>query len=138
MPMAGNPLTGVGKRFVGRRANSRLLSETDWLLNEAGDIQRTEAAKKMIGPSARMITCLAAWNRQDPLLVVPAAKKEGIGLFGFTKPTQGSLMPPISTYLKEPPLSLTGDSRNIAVLARTYLGMPLDAAQDKGTIPPAN
>ena len=116
-------------------ANSRLLRETDWLLNEAGDIQRTEAARKMIGPNTRLITCLAAWNGQNPSLVVPAAKKAGIGLFGFTKPTQDSLLPPVSTYLKQPPQSFTGDSRNIAVLARTYLGMSQDAVQDTDATP---
>jgi hypothetical protein len=112
-------------------ANSRMLRETDWLLNEAGDIQRTENARKMIGPNTRLITCLAEWNRQDPSLVVPAARKAGIGLFGFTKPTQDSLLPPVSTFLQQPPQAFTGDSRNIAVLARAYLGMAGDAVQNE-------
>ncbi len=84
-------------------ADSRILRETDWLLNEAGDVARTEIAKKEIGPETRLVTCLAAWNGQDPSLVVPAAKKAGVGLYGFTRPTRDSLLPPVSTYLQQPP-----------------------------------
>ena len=73
--------------------NSRALKETDWLLNEAGDLKRTADAKKMIGPHTRLITCLADWNKQDPMQIVPAALKEGIGLYGFTKPGPDSLLP---------------------------------------------
>lgn len=110
-------------------ANSRALKETDWLLNEAGDPARTEAAQKMIGAHTRLITCLALWNKQDPNVIVPAAGKAGIGLYGFTKPTQGSLKPPVSFYLQKPALSFQGDDRNIAVLARKYLGLPQDFVQ---------
>ena len=110
-------------------ANSRALKETDWLLNEAGDSARTEAAQKMIGPHTRLITCLADWNKQDPNTIVPAARKAGIGLYGFTKPTHGNLKPPVSFYLQKPAQSFQGDDHNIAVLARTYLGLPQDFVQ---------
>lgn len=103
--------------------NSRALKETDWLLNEAGDIKRTEDAKRMIGPQTRLVTCLADWNRQDPGAIVPAARKSNIGLYGFTKPTQGNLKPPASFYLQKPVQAFQGDDRNIAVLARAYLGL---------------
>lgn len=106
--------------------NSSALKETDWLLNEAGDLKRTADAKRMIGTHTRLITCLAAWNKQDPGVVVPAAQKDGIGLYGFTKPTEGSLKPPVSHYLRKPPTAFTGDERNIAALARAFLGRPQD------------
>jgi hypothetical protein len=106
--------------------NSRALKETDWLLNEAGDLKRTEDAKRMIGPHTRLITCLAAWNKQDPSVIVPAAQKDGIGLYGFTRPTEGNLKPPISHYLQKPPTAFTGDERNIAALVRAFLGRPQD------------
>lgn len=116
-------------------ANSRALKETDWLLNEAGDTERTEAAQKMIGPHTRLITCLASWNNQDPDVIVPAARKAGIGLYGFTKPTQGNLKPPVSYYLGKPAQSFQGDDRNIAVLARTYLGLPKDYVRPAADAP---
>ncbi|MDD4871784.1 MAG: hypothetical protein PHR77_14600 [Kiritimatiellae bacterium] len=106
--------------------NSRALKETDWLLNEAGDLKRTADAKRMIGPHTRLITCLAAWNKQDPGVVVPAAQKDGIGLYGFTRPTEGNLKLPISHYLQKPPTAFTGDERNIAALVRAFLGRPQD------------
>jgi hypothetical protein len=104
-------------------ANSRALRETDWLLNEAGDLERTAAAPMMIGPQTRLITCLAAWNNQNPEVVIPAARKAKIGLYGFTKPTQGSLKPSVASYLEKPLQSFQGDDRNIAALARAYLGL---------------
>ncbi|MFO1490957.1 MAG: hypothetical protein U1F77_11230 [Kiritimatiellia bacterium] len=116
-------------------ADSRALRETDWLLNEAGDLARTGAAQNMIGPHTRLITCLALWNNQDPDVIVPAARKAGIGLYGFTKPTQGDLKPPVSFYLRKPPRSFQGDDRNIAVLARTYLGLPQDFVQPPAETP---
>jgi hypothetical protein len=112
-------------------ANSRALKETDWLLNEAGDLQRTNAAKAMIGPQTRLITCLALWNGQNPDIIIPAARKEGIGLYGFTKPTVGNLKPPIAGYLSKPLKEFRGDDYSIAALARAYLGLPQDAVQEQ-------
>ncbi len=107
--------------------NSRALRETDWLLNEAGDLGRTAAAKRMMGPQTRLVTCLANWNRQDPLQIVPAAMEEGIGLYGFVKPNADSLPTPVEACLGQPVESLKGDDRNIAVLARAFSGKPLPA-----------
>jgi hypothetical protein len=107
-------------------ADSNALKETDWLLNEAGDLKRTADAKRMIGPQTRLVTCLAAWNKQDPATIVPDAQKNHTGLYGFTKPTVGNLKPPASFYLQQPVTSFSGDDRNIACLARAYLGLPQD------------
>ena len=74
----------------------------------------------------KLITCLANWNKQDPAEVVPAAIKEKVGLFGFTKPVIGPIMPPVDYYLSKSVDSLKGDERNIAVLARAYNNLPLD------------
>ncbi len=109
-------------------ANSRALRETDWLLNEAGDLKRTADAKQMIGPQTRLITCLANWNGQDPLTIAPAAQKEGIGLYGFTKPGADSLLP-LETLLARPVDELKGDDKNIAVLARIFNGVSMKATR---------
>jgi len=69
---------------------------------------------------------LANWNKQDPAEVVPAAIKEKVGLYGFTKPVVGPTMPPVDYYLSKSVDSLKGDERNIAVLARVYNNLPLD------------
>jgi len=107
-------------------AGSDMLKEVDWVLNEAGDIATTISAQSMLGKNTRMVTCLANWNGQDAAVVIPAAIKENVGLYGFTKPVKGSIMPPLDYYLSVHPDSLKGDARNIALLARTYNNLPVD------------
>lgn len=111
--------------------NSRALKETDWLLNEAGDLERTAEAKRMIGPQTRLITCLANWNKQNPMQIVPAALKDGIGLYGFAKPGVDSLLP-LESILARPVGELKGDEKNIAVLARAFHGVSLDSVWTPG------
>jgi hypothetical protein len=106
-------------------AGSALLKEVDWLMNEAGDIARTESMRGMVGSTTKLITCLANWNKQDPATVVPAAVKAKVGLYGFTKPVVGYAMKPVDYYLSNPVDSLKADERNIAVLARVYNNLPL-------------
>lgn len=107
-------------------AGSDMLKEADWVLNEAGDIATTSSVRSMLGPKTRLVTCLANWNGQDPAKIIPAAIKENVGLYGFTKPVLGSIMPPVDYYLSRAVDSLRGDERNIAVLARAYKNLPLD------------
>jgi len=112
-------------------AGSDMLKQVDWVLNEAGDIATTESVRKMLGPHTRLVTCLANWNGQDPAKVIPAAIKAKVGLYGFTKPVSGSLMPPVDYYLSKPVDSLQGVERNIAVLARAYKNLSIDYVNNK-------
>ena len=107
-------------------AGSDMLKEVDWLMNEAGDLASTEAVKSSIGSQTKLITCLANWNKQDPATVGPAAIKGKVGLYSFTKPVVGALMPPVDMYLSQPISDFSGDALNIAVLARTFKGLPID------------
>jgi hypothetical protein len=104
--------------------NSAMYKEVDWLMNESGDLKRIKTVKPMTGKHTRLITCLANWNKQDPTVIVPAALKERIGLYGFAKPGANSL-PPLNKLLKYPVAGLTGDAKNIAVLAQAYHNMPI-------------
>lgn len=104
---------------------STMFKEVDWLMNEAGDMESLTAVKKMIGPQTRLITCLADWNQQDAMSLIPAAAAADIGLFGYTQPTMGSLLPPVDMFLREPVDHYRKDSRNIAALARVYNNLPL-------------
>ncbi|MDR1053155.1 MAG: family 10 glycosylhydrolase [Planctomycetaceae bacterium] len=108
-------------------AGHALLNEVDWLMNEAGDTKRTLAMKELSNPKTKLITCLANWNKQNPLEVVPAAIKQNVGIYGFTKPAVGgTLPPPISHYLSKPVSNFKGDDLNIAVLARIFNNLPID------------
>lgn len=118
-------------------AGSQMYKEVDWMMNEAGDIERVMAMMPMVGKHTRMVTCLALWNQQDPTLIVPAALKAGIGLYGFGKPGADSLLP--LPDMTKPVRSLRGDERNLAALSRAYLGVPLDSVRnEKGefVVPP--
>ena len=110
--------------------NSRMYREVDWLMNEGGDMERVKAVKPMIGQQTRLITCLANWNGQDPTRIVPAALKEGIGLYGFTKPQADSLVP-LEPCLTEPVRNLKGDAKNLGALARAYHHVSLDTVKTK-------
>lgn len=105
-------------------AGSDMLNEVDWLMNEAGDMATTKAVKEIVRPKTKLITCLANWNRQNPTELIPYAIKEGIGLYGFTKPVVGSMMHPVDYYLSRAIEELEGDEKNIAALARAYHGLP--------------
>lgn len=111
--------------------NSDMFKQTDWLMNEAGDIESTAAMKKMVGKQTQLITCLAEWNKQDPAIVAPAAIKAGVAVYGFTKPIVGFAMPPVEMYLKHPISSFQGDNRNLAVIARAFKGLPLESVLSK-------
>ncbi len=106
-------------------AGSDMLKEVDWVLNEAGDIATTDSVLSMLGKNTRLVTCLANWNKQDPAEIIPAALKENIGLYGFTKPVAGSMMLPIEYYLSKSIDSLKADERNIGALVRVYNNLPL-------------
>jgi hypothetical protein len=110
--------------------NSRMYKEIDWLMNEGGDMEQVKAVKPMLGDHTRLITCLCAWNAQDPTTIIPAALKEGVGLYGFTKPQAGSLVP-LEPCLTQPIRKLHGDARNIGALMRVYHGVSLDSVKNK-------
>jgi len=114
-------------------AGSDMLKEVDWLMNEAGDMASTAAVRSQTGSQTKLINCLANWNKQDPAEVVPATIKANVGLYSFTKPTVGALMPPVDMYLSQPVSDFSGDGKNIAILARTYKGLPYDYLKTIGT-----
>lgn len=103
-----------------------LLREVDWIMNESGDEERTNNMRTLTGNHAKLISCLANWNGQDPKVIVPSAIKQKIGLYGFTKPVLGNIMYPIDYYLSKSLDHYKGDELNIAVLARYYNGLPFD------------
>jgi len=110
--------------------HSDMYKEADWLMNEAGDMERIHAVEATVGRHTRLITCLARWNRRDATQVVPEALKAGVGLYGFTKPTKMSGLVPLEGILSRPVAELKGDERNIAVLARAYHGVSINAVRN--------
>jgi hypothetical protein len=110
-----------------------MLQQADWLTNEAGDLKSLKEVASRVGKQTRLVTCMARWNNQDVVQTVNEIKnsKLDVGLYGFTKPTNGTLPLPVSSYLSKPVSSFTGDDKNIAVFARVYNKLPLDYVQKK-------
>jgi hypothetical protein len=111
--------------------DSKMFKEIDWLMNEEGDVKKIDSIRTMVGEDTRLITCLASWNKKDPITQVTNASKNGVGLYGFVKPNKNSLMPPIDHYLSSSINSFSGDDKNIATLARIYNDLPLDYIKKK-------
>ena len=81
----------------------------------------------MFGPGTRQMLCLAGWgdkHKSREILSDPAMAAYGI--YGFAKPTVGSLFPPIAYFLGQPIEVFKGNDRSISVLARYFNGKPFD------------
>ncbi|MCU0780837.1 MAG: hypothetical protein MUF04_07020, partial [Akkermansiaceae bacterium] len=117
---------------------SDMYQEADWLMNEAGSMQGIEKVRSMVGEHTRLITCMALWNGQDAAQAVPQAAAAGVGLYGFTYPRTHDGLIPLEPIFTRQVSELSGDERNIAVLARAYHGVSPDALwQDGRFVEPA-
>ncbi|MDR0611345.1 MAG: hypothetical protein LBG58_14645 [Planctomycetaceae bacterium] len=114
--------------LVGDSVPMLMLQQSDWLTNEAGDLESLKKVAAKVGKQTRLVTCMARWNNQDVVKTIDEINTSNlnVGLYGFTKPTNGTLPPPISSYLAKPVESFTGDDKNIAVFARVHNNLPLD------------
>ncbi|MEY3395308.1 MAG: hypothetical protein RL346_1544 [Verrucomicrobiota bacterium] len=101
--------------------------QADRIMNESGDMKRIEQVKGMIGKHTRLITCLARWNNQDATKVVPEALAAGVGLHRFAAPRNDGGTIGLETFMEKPISELKEDDRKIAVLARAYHAVPIEA-----------
>ncbi|WP_158279851.1 hypothetical protein [Coraliomargarita sinensis] len=112
----------VNKMHHPHVVNSKMYREVDWLMNEAGSVEEIQKARAMVGEHTRLITCLATWNGMDASTVVPQAIEEGVGLYGFTTPLTKSGIVKLAPIFEKQVTELSGDKKNIAMLARAYQG----------------
>ncbi len=117
---------------------SKMFKEADWLMNEGGAMEVSPELKSWTRPETKLISCLAAWNGKSPTTVIPEAKQNGIGLYGFTKPSPGKTgLVDLNKFMSKPFAELKGDEKNISALARSFQGVELDAAwNDSGGFAP--
>jgi hypothetical protein len=107
--------------------DSRLFREVDWLMNEATDPAALASVERMKGPRTRLVQCVAGWgDAHDARGIVGNPASRGLGIYGFAKPREDSLPLPVAEYRSRPIASFTGNDRNIAVLARSFRGEPLE------------
>lgn len=101
-----------------------------WYRNEVTPEQpglEHDFLREVVGKHTRLITCLAAWNNADPNAVIPEAVSNGIGIYGFCRPSEKDGTIRLDKILTEPLTMFHGDQRNISALARAYHGKSLDA-----------
>lgn len=110
-------------------ANSSMLKEVDWMMDEAGTPAAMKGVAPMFGPRTRQLLCLAGWGDQHKtreILSDPAMAAYGI--YGYSKPNPDSLLLPVATYLGRPIESFKDNDRGIATLACYFTGKPFDFA----------
>jgi hypothetical protein len=106
--------------------------QADWLMKEAGSLEAIRKVEDMVGDHTRLITCMALWNGQDASVAVPEAMKAGVGLYGFTAPRTNDGLVPLDRIFERQVFELSGDERNIAVLARAYQGKSIHSLWHDG------
>jgi hypothetical protein len=108
-------------------ADSPMLKEVDWMMDEAGTPEAMQAVAPMFGPRTRQLLCLAGWgDRHKTREVLSDPAMAAYGIYGFARPTQGSLFPPIAHFLSQPSEAFKGNDRGISALARYFNGRPFD------------
>ena len=114
-------------------ADSKLLKECDWVMNESPDRKLFEKGQRVVGKETRMIQNLVGWATHNAKEFLADSRNRGLDFYGFAEPRDNSLPLPIADYLGKPVETFSGkdrmsiNDRNIATLARFYRGLPLDA-----------
>jgi len=118
-------------------ANSAMLRELDWVMDESGTPAAMKNVAPMFGPRTRQLLCLAGWgDRHKTREVLSDPAMAAYGIYGFSAPAKSRSLPlPIPTYLGRPIESFHGNDRSIAVLARFFNGRPLDSVDTRKTGP---
>jgi hypothetical protein len=113
-------------------ADSKLLRECDWVMNESPDRKLFLAGKRMVGKQTRMIQNVVGWAEHNAKEFLSDPQNRGLDLYGFAEPRDNSLPLPVAEYLGKRVEAFTGkdrlsaNDRNIAALARFYRGLSLD------------
>ena len=114
-------------------AGSKVFREVDWFINENPDARLLELARKLVRKDARLIQNLGGWANHDAMAFLSDPAHRAVDLCGFAEPHDDGLPSPVEEYLRKPLSAfkhtdrLTANEYNIAVLARAYRGLPLDA-----------
>jgi hypothetical protein len=93
-------------------AESAMLRQVDWLMNEHPDPEKLEAVRKTTGPDTRMIQCVCGWGDQhNAAKIIADPRFKGIGLYGFARPNQKTTLPPDDD---------SANARNIAAMRDAF------------------
>ena len=113
-------------------AETRVLKQADWVLNEAPNREYYEAGRKMAGSHTRLIQCLAGWTQHDAKTYLSDPQNHDIDMYGFAEPRDNSLPLAVEEYLGKPISAFrsggafAANDVNIAALARYFRGLPMN------------
>lgn len=108
-------------------ADSPLLRQCDWVMNENPNPDDLAAIQAMTGPATTLVQCLVGWGEaHDAARVLRQPRYRDLAVYGFAKPGDHGLPRPVADYLARPSRSFRGNDRNIAVLARWFHGLSVD------------
>lgn len=122
-------------------ADSRLLRECDWVMNESPDRKLFLEGERMVGKQTRMIQNVVGWAEHNAMEFLSDPPNRDLDLYGFAEPRDNSLPLAVAKYLATPVEAFRGkdrlsaNDRNIAALARFYRGMPMDAVLHEAASP---
>ena len=113
-------------------ANSKLLRECDWVMNEAPSRELLESARHTVSKKARLIQNLVGWANHDARAFLADPANRTRDCYGFAEPRDSSLPLAVEDFLSKPVEAFAGkqqfevNDRNIAVLARFYRGLAIE------------
>ncbi len=112
-------------------ADSKLLRECDWVMNEAPTRDLLESVRHVVGPKTRLIQNLVGWVEHDAKAFLADPANRTLDCYGFAEPRDSSLPLAVEDYLSKPVEAFAGmkrfdvNDRNTAVLARFYRGLEI-------------
>jgi len=92
---------------------SRMLRETDWLMNEHFDTAKLDAAKADAGPNTKLIQCICGWGDHDAAKILADPKYASVGMYGYAKPDPKTTLP-----LKDD----SQNAKNIEAMRKVFTG----------------
>jgi len=114
-------------------AGSKIFQEIDWFINENPSAQIMDYIKQRVRKQARLIQNEGGWREHDAKAYFSDPKHRSADLCGFAEPRDNGVPLPVSEYLGKPIDAfnrhdiLAANDYNIAVMARVYRGLAMDA-----------
>ncbi|UCD27543.1 MAG: hypothetical protein JSV03_10530 [Planctomycetota bacterium] len=98
-------------------ADSKMLREVDWLMNEHPDPLKLDNMCKITGTRTQIIQCLCGWGAEhDAGKVVKDFRYRDVGIFGFAMPDKETTLPPT----RSDDSKIAANARNIEILRQAF------------------
>lgn len=113
--------------------DSTMYKEVDWLMGETGKLHEVFSLRTIVGKDTHLITCMSDFGGNDASKDVPEALDAGVGVYGYAKPSNPGGTIDLENIFPKQLSELSGNAKRIAVMARAYRGLSIDAVWQDGT-----